>query len=705
MAELGGEDLRRVFRQFDQDENGTLDFTEFASIFLNVGRTAGGDILSERDLQTLRDGGPIPGLLRFFNRIDVTRRHSINLDEFINMVDSSDYEFKMALRNLIRITPEEIQQIFNIFDTDGDGNLSADDLFNLYSNLGMNPRTGQPATDAQLRTLMRGARNDNNLEDISDFFLNECHFNFLQRLRTILDVDNNNLQRVRRRGITESFFRSMNPFETGYSGGSEPRRQLATIPATEPAGVPAIDRNMIISNGVSIAQVLDAFREYQTVEQLTGVTGNRDLSIFLSQSEDIHAGIYRTINIETGFNLLRRIANGVRQPSDREILQTFQAHLTTGARIWVERRIVPVQPLDGIMRAIQHLLHDRVEGLQGWLRYPVRAHSGGRSFNRNIIETGEAIHLINQLLGALSQLGQVGNILIAYYTKSYVENTMCAYEGNTLTRFINGVPPTPGGFTASCMWGNADRSILAINKGIEKGLREISLDPAFRRQDPAPAPAPDPAPALDANAEARDARFAQLIGEGLSDEDALDVALIDYPQPLAPPRLNRQNSRNRGANNVMPPIPPNTPPFPEYVQGRQSSLPLYNRITRLASIFKANVDVYNLNSFKNWIRSISQDRNVLDAVHAPANQTPAEFLNDMATALYAPGGGDPASFEDNRAENYVDYWELDTQNFWDRLTPETLGGKRKKTRKARHGINRSNTKKHFKKNKKVNKQR
>jgi hypothetical protein len=257
------------------------------------------------------------------------------------------------------------------------------------------------------------------------------------------------------------------------------------------------------------------------------------------------------------------------------------------------------------------------------------------------------------------------------------------------------------------MWGNADRSILAINKGIEKGLREISLDPAFRRQDPAPAPAPapDPAPALDANAEARDARFAQLIGEGLSDEDALDVALIDYPQPLAPPRLNRQNSRNRGANNAMPPIPPNAPPFPQYIRGRQSSGPLYNRIARLAGAFKSNQVIHNLNNFKEWLRSISQDRNALEVLGVPADQTPAEFLNDMATALYAPGGGDGISWDDNTVENFVDYWELDSQGYWDRVAVGTLGGKRRKSRKARHGINRSNTKKHFKKNKKVNKQR
>ncbi|KAK5048921.1 hypothetical protein LTR84_005342 [Exophiala bonariae] len=119
-----------VFALFDKDGSGTITAAELGDIMKSLGQNP-----SESELQDM------------INEVDVDHSGSIDFDEFLKMMSQTVKATDFA---------HETRAAFNVFDKDGSGTISADELRQVMKSLGEN------LTDEEIDEMIREADKDRN---------------------------------------------------------------------------------------------------------------------------------------------------------------------------------------------------------------------------------------------------------------------------------------------------------------------------------------------------------------------------------------------------------------------------------------------------------------------------------------------------------------------------------------------------------------
>lgn len=104
------EDLEHVFRKFDVNGDGKISSSELGSIMGSLGQPATDEELNE-----------------MIREVDADGDGYINLDEFIEL-NTKDIDPNEVLENL--------KDAFSVFDLDGNGSITAEELHNVMASLG-----------------------------------------------------------------------------------------------------------------------------------------------------------------------------------------------------------------------------------------------------------------------------------------------------------------------------------------------------------------------------------------------------------------------------------------------------------------------------------------------------------------------------------------------------------------------------------------
>lgn len=118
-------EFREAFALFDKDGDGTISSTELETILKSLGQTP-----TREELQDM------------INEVDVDGNGTVDFHEFLTM---------MASKNRTASAEDEIREAFCVFDKDGNGKISADELKNVMINL------GEKLTDEELEEMIREA--------------------------------------------------------------------------------------------------------------------------------------------------------------------------------------------------------------------------------------------------------------------------------------------------------------------------------------------------------------------------------------------------------------------------------------------------------------------------------------------------------------------------------------------------------------------
>eukprot|EP00298_Acanthocystis_sp_HF-20_P025707 c3793_g1_i1.p1 GENE.c3793_g1_i1~~c3793_g1_i1.p1 ORF type:complete len:148 (+),score=71.17 c3793_g1_i1:64-507(+) len=110
MSEQQQNDLKYAFELFDKDGDGTITVTELGDVMTALGLKP-----SQKDL------------LAMINEVDSDGSGKIELPEFLQLMSA-----KCAPTN----PDEEIQAAFKVFDKDGNGTISAQELVSVMTSLG-----------------------------------------------------------------------------------------------------------------------------------------------------------------------------------------------------------------------------------------------------------------------------------------------------------------------------------------------------------------------------------------------------------------------------------------------------------------------------------------------------------------------------------------------------------------------------------------
>ncbi|KIW82217.1 hypothetical protein Z517_05244 [Fonsecaea pedrosoi CBS 271.37] len=119
-----------VFALFDKDGSGTITAQELGEIMKSLGQNP-----SDSELQDM------------INEVDVDRSGSIDFEEFLKMMSTTVKAQDFA---------HETRAAFNVFDKDGSGTISADELRQVMKSLGEN------LTDEEIDEMIREADKDKN---------------------------------------------------------------------------------------------------------------------------------------------------------------------------------------------------------------------------------------------------------------------------------------------------------------------------------------------------------------------------------------------------------------------------------------------------------------------------------------------------------------------------------------------------------------
>jgi len=119
-----------VFALFDKDSSGTITAQELGEIMKSLGQNP-----SDSELQDM------------INEVDVDHSGSIDFDEFLKMMSTTVKAQDFA---------HETRAAFNVFDKDGSGTISADELRQVMKSLGEN------LTDEEIDEMIREADKDRN---------------------------------------------------------------------------------------------------------------------------------------------------------------------------------------------------------------------------------------------------------------------------------------------------------------------------------------------------------------------------------------------------------------------------------------------------------------------------------------------------------------------------------------------------------------
>jgi len=122
--------FKDVFALFDKDSSGTITAQELGEIMKSLGQNP-----SDSELQDM------------INEVDVDHSGSIDFEEFLKMMSTTVKAQDFA---------HETRAAFNVFDKDGSGTISADELRQVMKSLGEN------LTDEEIDEMIREADKDKN---------------------------------------------------------------------------------------------------------------------------------------------------------------------------------------------------------------------------------------------------------------------------------------------------------------------------------------------------------------------------------------------------------------------------------------------------------------------------------------------------------------------------------------------------------------
>jgi calmodulin len=123
-------DFRQAFETFDTDKDGYLTYKELSELMAELGHP-----LKEQDLTDI------------LNEVDIDENQSVDFREFIQLMARKMRDINNDI---------EMNEAFTIFDQDGDGFISPEELKTVMSIIGM--RTiGEKITDEEVTEMIRQA--------------------------------------------------------------------------------------------------------------------------------------------------------------------------------------------------------------------------------------------------------------------------------------------------------------------------------------------------------------------------------------------------------------------------------------------------------------------------------------------------------------------------------------------------------------------
>lgn len=122
-------EYKQAFALYDRNSNGTINQSELLSVLRSLGQNP-----TEQEVQDI------------INEMDSNKNGKIEFQEFLE---------KMAERNERNDMSEDLRNAFRVFDANGDGRISVEELRHVMVNL------GDPLTDEEVDEMMREADKDN----------------------------------------------------------------------------------------------------------------------------------------------------------------------------------------------------------------------------------------------------------------------------------------------------------------------------------------------------------------------------------------------------------------------------------------------------------------------------------------------------------------------------------------------------------------
>eukprot|EP00111_Clytia_hemisphaerica_P001217 TCONS_00003475-protein len=122
-------EYKQAFALYDRNSNGTINQNELLSVLRSLGQNP-----TEQEVQDI------------INEMDANKNGKIEFQEFLE---------KMAERNERNDMSEDLRNAFRVFDANGDGRISVEELRHVMVNL------GDPLTDEEVDEMMREADKDN----------------------------------------------------------------------------------------------------------------------------------------------------------------------------------------------------------------------------------------------------------------------------------------------------------------------------------------------------------------------------------------------------------------------------------------------------------------------------------------------------------------------------------------------------------------
>ena len=119
-------EFKEAFEIFDKDKDGYITTKELGDIMKNLGQTP-----SEAELQDMINEVDIDGkeLQDMINEVDIDGNGTIDFKEFLGL---------MARKMRDADTEEELIEAFKVFDRDGNGLISGNELQHVMTSLGEN---------------------------------------------------------------------------------------------------------------------------------------------------------------------------------------------------------------------------------------------------------------------------------------------------------------------------------------------------------------------------------------------------------------------------------------------------------------------------------------------------------------------------------------------------------------------------------------
>lgn len=118
-------EFKEAFALFDKDNDGTITTTELGTVMRSLGQAP-----TDSELQDM------------INEVDVDGSGTIDFQEFLEMMTKHMKETD---------TEQELKEAFKVFDKNGDGKISAEELKTVMLNL------GEKLTDDEINEMIREA--------------------------------------------------------------------------------------------------------------------------------------------------------------------------------------------------------------------------------------------------------------------------------------------------------------------------------------------------------------------------------------------------------------------------------------------------------------------------------------------------------------------------------------------------------------------